>query len=728
MEVEVSRRFSVRSCFSEFNDFVPPQPTYPYGAWHDPPAVSRTVQEPHISRRDFDVRLQAEHKNNDSRSSDMCVTSPVMSADKAATDTAMFSETSVEDTARSPTAETDDKTAPTSARKGKKKPYRRHAKPPVSYTAMIAAVIQESPEKKLTLLQIVDELKKRYSFFNGDYKGWKNSVRHNLSLNKCFVKVPRDADRPFGKDNFWTVDGIESYLNPDGTFRQRRKRAQPGTATTRKAVRSDSEEPKKQTKGKRLLRADRSRHDSSEAEDSRTEPKIDEEGDRKETEQQTSKSTQDEEKIRKETPKTEKFRGPYAIESLLSPRDVTDGPDHSPVLFYLSPRYTHRPTPEQQGETAMDVDSPSSDDSKSPENILCDESNREADKPVPKNDAPATTSASETPMHVQQTFPQDMSPAETHAQPQGQATYGNARSDQTPVRTDDATHAPPPGEDAAHVVSHLHQFGSHVSGPPPPLYRQPSPPWSYRASPPNDRYSSWEGGADSTFPSFRSSFHPSPAVVPSSPWLAHPDRSIHSPYGFDLPSLRSWASPGSAVWPSPTWSPTGGGMSPVINFTGPLTDPRFSSTPYPPPHSFSDRSNTSSLSDYSSSHPPVVPQHGHIPPPTAEGMAPKTAESAHCSFSYCPPMATQAHQSVRPFTGCSNTRPDFRPPTRPSMAFGSGGPPSPRVPGVNSPFMLPARSLHLIEPVPRHLSYVYHSASANCTCTLCVEAHRAWSK
>ncbi|XP_068724817.1 forkhead box protein Q1-like [Montipora capricornis] len=97
-------------------------------------------------------------------------------------------------------------------------------KPPHSYIALIATAILNSPGKKMTLTEINEYLVQHYTFFRGPYQGWKNSVRHNLSFNKCFVKILRDPARPWGKDNFWTVSSLHDYLLADGTFRRRRRR------------------------------------------------------------------------------------------------------------------------------------------------------------------------------------------------------------------------------------------------------------------------------------------------------------------------------------------------------------------------------------------------------------------------------------------------------------------------------------------------------------------------
>ncbi|XP_068594385.1 forkhead box protein Q1-like [Cebidichthys violaceus] len=106
----------------------------------------------------------------------------------------------------------------------KSKPYTRRPKPPFSYIALIAMAIRDATSGRLTLAEINDYLMKRFPFFRGSYTGWRNSVRHNLSLNDCFLKVLRDPSRPWGKDNYWMLNPHSEYTFADGVFRRRRKR------------------------------------------------------------------------------------------------------------------------------------------------------------------------------------------------------------------------------------------------------------------------------------------------------------------------------------------------------------------------------------------------------------------------------------------------------------------------------------------------------------------------
>ncbi|KAK2757102.1 transcription factor [Arachnomyces sp. PD_36] len=77
-------------------------------------------------------------------------------------------------------------------------------KPPFSYATMIAQAIFSSEEEKLTLHNIYTWIMEKYAFYRHSQTGWQNSIRHNLSLNKAFQKVPRRTDEP-GKGMKWQI-------------------------------------------------------------------------------------------------------------------------------------------------------------------------------------------------------------------------------------------------------------------------------------------------------------------------------------------------------------------------------------------------------------------------------------------------------------------------------------------------------------------------------------------
>lgn len=106
------------------------------------------------------------------------------------------------------------------------KSYRRsytHAKPPYSYISLITMAIQNSPQKMLTLSEIYQFIMDLFPFYRQNQQRWQNSIRHSLSFNDCFLKIPRTPDKP-GKGSFWALHPESGNMFENGCYLRRQKR------------------------------------------------------------------------------------------------------------------------------------------------------------------------------------------------------------------------------------------------------------------------------------------------------------------------------------------------------------------------------------------------------------------------------------------------------------------------------------------------------------------------
>ncbi|XP_064619581.1 forkhead box protein E1-like [Lineus longissimus] len=104
---------------------------------------------------------------------------------------------------------------------------KKDGKPEFSYIAMIAKAILSTPQKRMILGDIYQFVMDNFAYYNNNERAWRNSIRHNLSLNECFIKSGRCEG---GKGNYWGIHPtcVEEFAKGDYSRRQARKRVRRG--------------------------------------------------------------------------------------------------------------------------------------------------------------------------------------------------------------------------------------------------------------------------------------------------------------------------------------------------------------------------------------------------------------------------------------------------------------------------------------------------------------------
>ncbi|CAL8356496.1 unnamed protein product [Merluccius merluccius] len=78
-------------------------------------------------------------------------------------------------------------------------------KPPYSFSSLIFMAIEDSPNKMLPVKGIYEWIVNSFPYYRTASGGWRNSVRHNLSLSKSFRRIQRDKSQSVGKGSLWCV-------------------------------------------------------------------------------------------------------------------------------------------------------------------------------------------------------------------------------------------------------------------------------------------------------------------------------------------------------------------------------------------------------------------------------------------------------------------------------------------------------------------------------------------
>ncbi|XP_014674743.1 PREDICTED: forkhead box protein C1-like [Priapulus caudatus] len=134
---------------------------------------------------------------------------------------AVTDETTTSDSDSEPTQPTTSAKPSAADDEKKESAVRSPKKPNYSYIALISKAILSAANKKMLLSEIYQFIMDSHPFFRNEDRYWRNSIRHNLSLNECFIKAGRSEN---GKGNYWAIHPANVGDFGKGDFRRRRAR------------------------------------------------------------------------------------------------------------------------------------------------------------------------------------------------------------------------------------------------------------------------------------------------------------------------------------------------------------------------------------------------------------------------------------------------------------------------------------------------------------------------
>ena len=108
----------------------------------------------------------------------------------------------------------------------------KESKPPYSYAALIIMAMKSTNSCKMTLSEIYRWISDTFIYYKNIEPAWQNSIRHNLSLNKCFKKIPRPKGDP-GKGGYWSIVPELAEKLLENSIRKRRSSVYDGVGGKR---------------------------------------------------------------------------------------------------------------------------------------------------------------------------------------------------------------------------------------------------------------------------------------------------------------------------------------------------------------------------------------------------------------------------------------------------------------------------------------------------------------